>query len=475
MPGYGPTVENLEAGKPLYKVVVPRKLPLGGKVQGNTKPGLFKVYIPTKDGGELTLKVTGGGSIEVTDPDGKPAKDATGNAVAKGAEVKFETPQNVVGWYGIVVQNAASYELSSSFVIQGHAKDSGNKPLVPWHFWYFPYSMVTDEGERHASAVFDRKFGTHANAWERTSFWKSSIEQSGADDGLLGHCTDQPACDAYNKKWGYTSGSESFMTPGIAGWWGHCDAASTAAALFMKPSGSYDNIMLQAWAATEATMRGFQLESLFHLGRGQSGFDPRQPRRNPSNKELAKPELGQAIDRDIGRLHDAVVQCIKKGDVALMDMRSYFQEDKDRSGQVWNQACYKFEATAVQEESDSEGTDEVETALGLKFKMKLVANADTDDAGYLGKDDSEGCVRVLEYVLHFTRSGEVDFENRSNNLMACTNGSGKVYFPPRYVLRILGLSGGTASSRGERGPGNPQVTVGDVKAVGMTMRPRFGG
>ncbi|MHC4829884.1 MAG: hypothetical protein ACYTFT_05955, partial [Planctomycetota bacterium] len=168
---FGPFIDGLEVGK-TYKAVVPQKLKLGGKVKGTKQPGLFRVYVPTRDGGKLTLETTAG-EIQLMMPDGKPAP------AKKGSKVEFEVPIGTFGWFGVMVTGSASYEVSSTFVIEGAAKDKDGSMLVPWHFFYFPFT----EAANGPAKRWDEKFGTKADAFETASFWKSEIESGGRTGG----------------------------------------------------------------------------------------------------------------------------------------------------------------------------------------------------------------------------------------------------------------------------------------------------
>jgi hypothetical protein len=463
MAAYGATVADLEAGKPVYTVVVPKKLPLGGKVQGSKDPGLFRVYAPSADGGTLTLKTTGG-SIAVYGPDGSPAKDAKGQPAASGQEVNFELPG--AGWYGVVVTGSKSYELSSRFRILAQAKDKDGSPLVPWHFYYFPFTDVQNQGANHPSAKFDGRFpGTGANDWEKTNYWKSQIDSQGArGPGLAGHGITTEACDAYNAYAG-----KQVVKFEDCWWWGHCDAASCASTIFTKPqaSGNLQPIDIR-WALTELSMRGYDIQLKFHLG-GLNGN-----RGSPSNKDCPNGS-GQAVDKDIGPLHDALVKTIK-GDahVGLMDFRAPYKEGEDHSADVWNQACYKIEMEGTQADPDAPGGDEEAAARKISFYSILYANADAFEQASANNDPESnpgtGWLRQLTYVIVFDASGNVIFDHPQNSYKRCEwKEASQTLYSPRYLFKINGLNPNGS------GPGNPKVTMDAVNQIGVTRRAVFGG
>ncbi len=454
MPHLGPTVPDLEPGRPLYRVVAPKKLPLGKSVSGNKRPGLFRVYVPTRDGGELTISTTAG-TVEVRDPQGNPAKDASGRTVAPGREVKFEVPFDVFGWYGIVVDGAASYTLSSKFTIRGAAKDADGSPLVPWHFYYFAYTKVHQWGASHPAVKYQIRFGGSAGDWEKTNFWQSEVTRG--DAGLDGHGITPEACAEKNRR----SGTK--YTVENCSWWGHCDAAATASAIFKKvPSASgFEPIDLQ-WMVTEICMRHFDLRCEFHLGDGT--------RQHPSNKDKAEAAGGQNVDRDVGRFHAALVRMVKRLEQPLVADFRAFVENPDE--EVWNQLLYKFEATVEQAEDDGPGANEEETARCVLVKNRLTANADNEQLARANGDpesDQKGWIRDCHYVICFDGSGNVDVHNPKNNYIYCGWGTQKAAWPVRYLFSIKGLNFGRALG------GNPHVRWEQVRTLGVQMHKRYGG
>lgn len=466
---YGATVADLEAGKPLYRVVVPKKLPLGGKVQGNQKPGLFRVYVPARDGGELTLSTTAG-TLNVLAPDGSAATDAAGQLVPGGQQVKFETPDGVFGWYGVIVDGAASYEISSKYRITGQAKEADGSALVPWHFYYFPFKEVRDKGADHPSAKYDATFpGAGANAWEAAPYWQSEIASNGTRaSGLEGHGITPEAVDAYNA-YNKAKGYNLTVKYDDTWWWGHCDAASCASTIFTKPqaSGNLQPIDIR-WALTELSMRGYDIELKFHLG------GPNGNRNSPSNKDCPDGS-GQAVDKDIGPLHQALVDVVKKdAHVGLMDFRAPFKQGEDHSADVWNQACYKFEADGKQAEDDKPGADEAASARKIAFYNILSANADNYGQAAANADPESnqgtGWLRQLTYILNYDDKGRVVPDHAQNSYQKCEwKEASQTLYSPRYLFKIKGLNpGGT-------GPGNPKVSMDRVNSLGVRRRAVFGG
>lgn len=454
----GPLVEGLEVGQS-YKLIVPQKLRLGGTVEGKSKPGLFRVFVPSRDGGLLTLE-SSAGQLDVIGPDGQPVVDAaTGKGVAPAKKVSFEVGQGQFGWFGVMVTGAASYEVSAKFTITGHAKDRDGKMLVPWNFYYFPFTGV---GPGHPAENWDKEFRTKAFEFESASFFKSEIESGGRRrGGLDGHTINQEFLDAYNK----FLGKEDGLTLGDCGWWGHCDAAAAASAIFTQPKAKGGLAEQDVeWAASEIAMRGYALDLKFFLGGVGNNS-----RSHPSHLEIPEDKEGQSVDKDIGAFHEALVKLIKhEGGVAIMDFRA--DEGEGKHVEVWNQAAYKFESEVEQLEPDAIGKDEEALARRVKVKTIVFANADDDPSpGNPENPKGSGWDRELHYVLNYDKKGKVDAAHPRNNAQKCTwEATGKNYYLPRYIFKVKGLAG-------SQGNGNPHVTLNHLGSIGVRPRGLFGG
>ncbi|HVY61678.1 MAG TPA: hypothetical protein VHF22_08495 [Planctomycetota bacterium] len=457
---YGPTLLKLEPNV-AYKAVAPQKIPIGGSVKGTKKPGLFKVYVPMRDGPTLELKTTAG-KITVFDPKGVPAVDAQGNAVAAGANVKFDVPDGVLGWFGVVVTDSSSYEVSAKLSINGNARDLDGKMLIPWNFYYFPFTQVTDDGAQHPSAKWQAKFGGGANDWEKSSYWKGQIEGTGGA-GHDGHGITKQFVDEYNK-W---AGSQ-VVDFDNTWWWGHCDAASVASALFNTPKSTdgFSDMDIRFFA-TEISMRGYEIELKFFLG----GLDNTN-RRHPSHTEKPEGQPGQSLDKDLPFFHDALIDVVKKqGAGALIDFRAEWEDGKDHSPDVWNQLTYKFTMEATQAKADASPAEAETNARQLAFKTTLYANCDAaQSSGDPESNPGSGWLRELSYVLNYDGSGKAVMDHPANNFQRCTwSRTGKDYYAPRYIFQVKGLNSK------KDGPGNPHITLDKAKTLGLQLRKIFGG
>ena len=102
-------------------------VPLGGSLAELTGDRHFGVYIPTRFGGELTIRVTSGTVGPIIGPDGKERPN--------GQELGLNQPadQDQHGWYTFTVtETKEPYALETTFV------QVGQSTKKPWNFYYWP-------------------------------------------------------------------------------------------------------------------------------------------------------------------------------------------------------------------------------------------------------------------------------------------------------------------------------------------------
>lgn len=191
-----PPEERLRLGR-IHSARYPGTFVNGGEA-------LFWVWVPTKEGGELTIEVEPGARARIR------VMKAKGQVVAQtnGADLTYRVPRGEVGRLDVHVLPAA-LDVRASFRRTVWSRD-GAKPLVPWNFWYFPYrwgSAMYPSRDIQLSAMkkWDRKLfpagdRTLAIDWERKH-----------------HITDDPA---------------------VGAWEGHCDFAAASSIYFERPAPS---------------------------------------------------------------------------------------------------------------------------------------------------------------------------------------------------------------------------------------------
>ncbi|MDR3634280.1 MAG: hypothetical protein P4L84_10795 [Isosphaeraceae bacterium] len=96
-------------------------VPLGGTSSDFSGDKAYGVYVPTRFGGELTIKVSDGTVGEIAGPDGKARQNG------------HEVGENQQGWYTFKVTGATKpYTIETTFVQEGRSLRK------PWNFYYWP-------------------------------------------------------------------------------------------------------------------------------------------------------------------------------------------------------------------------------------------------------------------------------------------------------------------------------------------------
>ncbi|MHC5543454.1 hypothetical protein ACYOEI_34965, partial [Singulisphaera rosea] len=96
-------------------------IPLGGTLPDQSGDRHFGIYIPTRFGGDLTLKASSGTIGKIVGPDGK--ERVNGQDVGQGQQ----------GWYSFSVTGATgTYSVDSTFI------QVGQSTKKPWNYYYWP-------------------------------------------------------------------------------------------------------------------------------------------------------------------------------------------------------------------------------------------------------------------------------------------------------------------------------------------------
>jgi hypothetical protein len=115
------TSATLAAGADVARRVQP--VPIGGALAGQTGEHQFGVYVPTRFGGQLTIKTTAGRVGPIVGPDGRERQNGQ------------EVGTNAHGWYTFTVLGAGEgtpYTVATTFV------QVGESLRRPWNFYYWP-------------------------------------------------------------------------------------------------------------------------------------------------------------------------------------------------------------------------------------------------------------------------------------------------------------------------------------------------
>ena len=343
------------------------KVPLGGTVHGTTNGQQFKVFVPTKWGGVLTVATTSGTSAELKYPDGSTFQNG------------HDTGENKHGWYKFLVSGSTSYTVSASFLQEGQATRR------PWNFyWWSSKGDYIHEPASGGNGVAN----TTANGTDQQIIAPGLPASPGANivlcgtDGTL-ETTPTPddqsqtvvnlfdrvnpyrPLDKYDQlHGGYPRQWEADHDAGTTDdWWGHCWGASMASILLPQPTKA---------AGTPYTTDGEELEGLwaelgdgatYNIPHGIAGIPPGPP--VPGN---------DPSDVGVAGLHSLFEEWIRAGHVALQSNLRPAPDPNDPNGPldpnaIWNHAVYKYRAVFTEA---SGGNERI-----VQIANEIEANKDT--------------------------------------------------------------------------------------------------
>lgn len=148
------------------------KMPLGAAAAG-TGAQCFKVYVPDKYGGKLTVSLRTGGTGTIQD-----FKAPDGSAFANGTEVG----RGKQGWYTFHVAGAGSYVVENTFVQDGQAS------TVPWTFWFFPYLESAVGSHMYDVPGPDSRWDARFGLGTATLDWENANHRFATGRPWAGHC-----------------------------------------------------------------------------------------------------------------------------------------------------------------------------------------------------------------------------------------------------------------------------------------------
>ncbi len=344
------------------------KVPLGGSVVSTLDPGQYRVYVPTRWGGVLTLDTDRGAISKLTTPQGVDV------GVPLSSPLTYTVPHGAHGWYTFDVAGTGGV----SHVVSTRFEQTGTASSVPWDYWYYPLVDAADPNLYDGTlAKFDSLFGLFgaAQAWETLDCASQCMAP-----GSVGHrSTAQP------------------------GWAGHCHGAVIASILLEQPRATL--------GFSDDELEGLAAE--YFGGQVVKGVEIADPRKG----ELATAAATDAIDASVHRFHDFFRGLLK--DQAVPFSMTLRQHDgpqmwrkvrgqyQPQPPQVWNQACYSYTAE-LREDPAAIGDPETETIRQIQVVNRFTTNNDYAPPSDASAPSSPGPLRfATEYLLLYGTSGEV--------------------------------------------------------------------
>lgn len=421
-------------------------VPLGGVLRDQMDDRHFGVYVPTRYGGELTIKTTSGTVTGITGPDGKERQNGQ------------EVGQNQQGWYTFSVKEATQpYTVETKFI------QVGQSARKPWNFYYWPTkSDAIHEPWAGGNARVDtmRPFGddemvatpggyiapgqdivragpngileTPVAPGDDSTWFPNEYDDlffRGADGTLYQTPAPMLKYDQLFNSSARSWEAANSQNKDIQRWPGHCLGGAVASILLNEPvpapnSGLTKDELKALWAELGENHYNHQ------IGDFANDIPPGPPR--PGYDEC---------DHSVAKFHNMLEQHIRGERINLLaNLRAF--PPRGTVNEVWNHGVGKY--TAEYHDVPGKGLRTV------RLKVTLEANT---GSSLNGQDDKPRIV-TYEYILVYGLDGRVDL----TNTMGCDwiAVGGEAMFVPLNILQVVQT----------RWAGhNPFVTLENVRSI----------
>ena len=424
-----------------------RTVPLGGNLADQAGDHGYGVYVPTRFGGNLTVKATGGATIEaLTGPDGK--------ARTNGGEVG----ENQQGWYTFRVKGAKDkYSVESAFVQVGQAA------RLPWNFYYWPTkSDAIHEPWSGGNARVDtmRAYGddllvatpggyiapgqdivlagpngileTPVPAGDTSTWFPNQYDDTtfrGADGTLYQTPSPMLKYDQLFNSSARSWEAANSQNKDIQRWPGHCLGGAVSSILLNEPqpapgSGLTQDELKALWAELGENHYNHKIGDYANeipAGPPQPGLD--------------------GCDTHVARFHAMLETHIRgKKQGLLGNLRGF--PPTGTANEVWNHGIGKYTATFHPVPGKGERT--------VRLEVELLGNSGSN----LNNGDPKPRANKYEYILTYGLNGQVDESNPYGTDWLSVGGDAK--FAPLNLLEVVE----------SRWAGhNPYVTEANVRAI----------
>lgn len=423
-------------------------VPLGGSLSAQTGDRSFGVYVPTRFGGNLSVKSSAGTIEKLTGPDGRPR--------ASGEEVGTDAH----GWYTFKVVGAdGPYTVSSEFVQLAQAAK------MPWNYYYWPTKSDaihepwdgTGDGIARSQAIGDDEqaipVGMPAPPGQDivragpngiletpvapgdTSTWFPNLYDDltfrGADGTLF--ATPAPLLK-YDQL--FSRGARAYeaayaQNRDINRWPGHCLGGAVASIMLNEPqpapgSGLTQDELKALWAELGENHLNHQIGD------------------NANNVPPGPPRTGiDPTDPFVPRVHAMLETHIRGKKKALLSNLRGFPPN-GTSNEVWNHGVGKYTAKY----SAVPGRGE----RSVRVDMEITANTGSN----LNNGDRKPRVVKYSYIVVYGLNGEVD--ETQANLCDWISVGGEALFCPLNIMELV-------NSRWQGH--NPDVTESNIRAIDL--------
>jgi hypothetical protein len=423
-------------------------VPLGGSVGGQEGDRSFGVYVPTRFGGNLTVKASGGQVEGLTGPDGR--------ARANGQDVGMDAH----GWYTFKVVGAEGpYTVSSEFVQVGQAS------RMPWNYYYWPTKSDAIHEPRDGTGdgvANTQAQGDDEQAWPvgrpippgqdvvragqnglletmpsagDTSTWFPNLYDDLTFRGADGNFYSTPApMLKYDQL--FQSGSRSWeaaytQNHDIQRWPGHCLGGAVASIMLAEPvpapgSGLTADELKALWAELGENHYNHQIGD------------------NVNNVPAGPPRPGwDATDSYALKFHKMLETHIRGRRKALLaNLRAF--PPNGQPTEVWNHGVGRYVATLAAVPGRGERS--------VRVRVEVTSNTGSN----LNEGDRKPRVNTYEYIVVYGLNGEVD--ESQPQLADWIAVGGQAMYAPLNLMEVV-------SSRWQGH--NPNITESNIRSIDM--------
>jgi hypothetical protein len=425
-----------------------KHVPLGGSLTGQVGDRYFGVYVPTRFGGNLTIKTSSGEVQEIVGPDGKERRN--------GDEVG--TDQH--GWYRFKVTNPEAgrpYTVETQFVQVALSKRQ------PWNFYYWPTKadalhepwaggngrvdtmrpvgddiMVATPGGYIAPGQDIIRAGpnglleTPAAAGDTITWFPNMYDDltfRGADGTMFSTPSPMLKYDQLFSTNARNWEAANSQNQDIQRWPGHCLGGAVASIMLNEPvpapgSGLKPDELKALWAELGENHYNHQ------IGDYANEIPPGPPRPGYDATDVHAP-----------RFHNMLETHIRGNKQNLLgNLRAF--PPRGTIGEVWNHGIGKYIATYSAVPGKGERS--------VRLKVELFANSGSN----LNNEDNKPRVNTYEYIIVYGLDGKVDVTGTQPSDWVSVGG--EALFAPLNLLEVVNT----------RWAGhNPMITEANVRSI----------
>ncbi|OJW18646.1 MAG: hypothetical protein BGO49_23235 [Planctomycetales bacterium 71-10] len=423
-------------------------VPLGGSLEAREGEHYYGVYVPTRFGGELTIKSSEGKVEEIKGPDGA--------ARTNGQEVG----EDKQGWYTFKVTGAKKpYKVETRFV------QSGQSAKRPWNFYYWPtkadslhepwaggngrvdsYDLKGDDvrvvapggyiapGQDIVLAGRNGLLETIPSSGDDATWFPNLYDDlywQGPNNTLFQ--TPSPLLK-YDQLFGTSARAwEAVNTQNndISRWPGHCLGGAVASIAFNDP------LPAPGTGMTKDELKALYAElgenHLNHrIGDYAADIPAGPPRPGPDATDWKAPRVHAMFETHIRGERQAL----------LSNMRAF--PPRGTEAEVWNQAIYKYVA-------------EYKSIPGRGPRAVLInIDVHANSGSSLNGQDEKDRVAHYEYSIVYGLDGRVDETNPAAADWIAVGG--EALFAPLNILQVI-----NSAWAGH----NPYVTIDNVRSLDL--------